>query len=127
MWLISWIIFCPVAAASFTPSKYPGQLILGAASGATFILTLVVIRLSLGWYYIRSRLLNPRIFYEESGWYDGGDLAENPGIFSPRSVNSLPSSATDSNSITTNLLWNSRIVAWRRINLGLVVNIHRFS
>ena len=30
VWLISWIIFCPVAAASFTPSKYPGQLILAS-------------------------------------------------------------------------------------------------
>ncbi|MBD2482222.1 MULTISPECIES: CGLD27 family protein [Planktothrix] len=78
VWFISWVIFCPVAAASFAPSKYPGQLILSAATGASFILTLVVIRLSLGWYYIRSRLLSSKIFYEESGWYDGQTWLKTP-------------------------------------------------
>jgi hypothetical protein len=37
-----------------------------------------VIRLSLGWYYIRSRLLSPRISYEESGWYDGQTWLKTP-------------------------------------------------
>lgn len=37
----------------------------------TLILSLVVIRLYLGWSYIARRLFSATIFYEESGWYDG--------------------------------------------------------
>ena len=32
---------------------------------------LVLVRLFLGWLYVRDRLYNPTVFYEESGWYDG--------------------------------------------------------
>jgi len=35
------------------------------------LLSLVLIRLYLGWSYILSRLFSATIFYEESGWYDG--------------------------------------------------------
>ena len=35
------------------------------------LLSLVLIRLYLGWSYIISRLFSASIFYEESGWYDG--------------------------------------------------------
>jgi hypothetical protein len=31
----------------------------------------VLLRLYLGWSYIRDRLNSEKIFYEESGWYDG--------------------------------------------------------
>lgn len=34
-------------------------------------LSIVLIRLYLGWAYIVSRLFSSSIFYEESGWYDG--------------------------------------------------------
>nr|YP_007878247.1 conserved hypothetical plastid protein [Calliarthron tuberculosum]AGA63858.1 conserved hypothetical plastid protein [Calliarthron tuberculosum] len=37
----------------------------------TFTLTLILIRLYLGWSYIVQRLFSATIFYEESGWYDG--------------------------------------------------------
>ena len=36
-----------------------------------FILILIIFRLLLAWNYIKERLYNPTIFYEESGWYDG--------------------------------------------------------
>lgn len=71
VWGLSWLVCGPVAAASFPPLKYPVQFILSGAAGASLILTLVVIRLYLGWYYIKSRLVSPTVFYEESGWYDG--------------------------------------------------------
>jgi hypothetical protein len=35
------------------------------------LVVLVLLRLYLGWYYIRDRLKSEKVFYEESGWYDG--------------------------------------------------------
>lgn len=35
------------------------------------MVALALLRLYLGWSYIRDRLLNETVFYEESGWYDG--------------------------------------------------------
>jgi hypothetical protein len=71
VWVWSWAIAGPVAAASFAPTKHPVQFVLVGAAGATLLLSLVLIRLYLGWFYIHSRLSNPTVFYEESGWYDG--------------------------------------------------------
>jgi hypothetical protein len=47
------------------------QFILFAAAGAFVIPGLALLRLYLGWAYVQRRLLDPAIFYEESGWYDG--------------------------------------------------------
>lgn len=71
IWVGSWIVTGPVAAASFSPSKHPLPFFLLAAAGATLFLGLVLVRLYLGWVYIRGRLLSETVFYEESGWYDG--------------------------------------------------------
>lgn len=67
----SWLIAAPIASASFPPSKYLIQFILTSMGGAEVMLALVLTRLYLGWSYIRDRLQKDRIFYEESGWYDG--------------------------------------------------------
>lgn len=69
--LWGWLIAAPIAAASFSPSKFLLKFILCSSVGATFIVTLVLLRLYLGWSYIRDRLNSDKIFYEESGWYDG--------------------------------------------------------
>jgi Conserved in the green lineage and diatoms 27 len=71
VWGWSWLIAGPVAAASFAPSKAPGQFFLCGAALAGFFMTLALLRLYLGWSYVRSRLQEPTVFYEESGWYDG--------------------------------------------------------
>ena len=71
VWLWAWAIAGPVAAASFSPARHPVQFGLMGAGGATLLLALVLIRLYLGWAYIRSRLASSTVFYEESGWYDG--------------------------------------------------------
>lgn len=71
VWLWSWVVSGPVAAASFSPEKYPVQFVLGGAAGASLIVILVLLRLYLGWNYVRSRLASTTVFYEESGWYDG--------------------------------------------------------
>lgn len=73
LWVGFWglILASPIAAASFHPVKYPIQFILSSILGSCFLLTLVLSRLYIGWVYIRDRLNNKQIFYEESGWYDG--------------------------------------------------------
>lgn len=71
LWLINWLVSAPVAAVSFPPAKHLPQFILFAAAGAFVIPGLALLRLYLGWAYVQRRLLDPAIFYEESGWYDG--------------------------------------------------------
>jgi len=71
LWSFSLLLSGPVAAASFAPDEYSGKFLLAAAAGATLVLGLTLLRLYLGWSYIRDRLLNEAVFYEETGWYDG--------------------------------------------------------
>lgn len=71
VWLAAWFISGPVSAWSFPPQRMTAQFILGGAGGAGIILGLVLMRLYLGWGYIYSRLLSPRVHYEETGWHDG--------------------------------------------------------
>lgn len=80
IWGISWLITGPVAAASFAPAKEPVQFLLCGAGGANLCLSLVLLRLYLGWKYVGDRLNGEIVFYEESGWYDGQTWAKTPAI-----------------------------------------------
>lgn len=71
IWVGSWIVVGPVATYSFSWAKHPVQFALSGAAGASLMVALALLRLYLGWSYIRDRLLNEMVFYEESGWYDG--------------------------------------------------------
>ena len=71
LWGIGWIFSAPVALVSFPFAKEPLHFSLSAAAGAIIIPLLVLVRLYLGWLYIRNRLASERVVYEESGWYDG--------------------------------------------------------
>jgi len=71
IWGLSWIVAGPVAYSSFPPHKYIIQFLLCGSAGASIGVILVLLRLYLGWSYVRDRLASPIIFYEESGWYDG--------------------------------------------------------
>lgn len=71
LWAVSWMISAPVAAVSFPPAKHLSQFLLFASAGALVIPGLALLRLYLGWAYVQRRLLDPAVFYEESGWYDG--------------------------------------------------------
>lgn len=71
LWGVSSLIAGPIAAASFAPAKLPLQFALMMGAGAIVLPFLALLRLYLGWRYVRSRLDEPRVFYEESGWYDG--------------------------------------------------------
>ncbi len=53
-----------------------GHFASGSLLGANALLSLVLIHLYLGWAYIRRRLVQVQIPYEESGWYDGALYAK---------------------------------------------------
>ncbi|PSB23232.1 DUF1230 domain-containing protein [filamentous cyanobacterium CCP1] len=71
LWSLSWLISFPVAATSFSPTKASVHFFLCGAAGAMILPTLALVRLYLGWWYVRNRLSQPLVVYEESGWYDG--------------------------------------------------------
>jgi hypothetical protein len=66
-----WLLIGPIAGASFPPQKKPLYFLLAGTIGVTICVGLVVLRLYLGWFYISDRLKAEKVFYEESGWYDG--------------------------------------------------------
>jgi len=70
-WGWGWLIAGPVTAASFPLRTEPFQFALCGALGASLCVVFMVLRLYLGWSYIRTRLVKTTIPYEESGWYDG--------------------------------------------------------
>jgi hypothetical protein len=80
VWAWSCLLSGPIAASSFAPVKYPAQFVLSGAAGASFILGLALLRLYLGWFYVRSRLSNPTVVYEESGWYDCQSWPKTPEV-----------------------------------------------
>ncbi|MEA5568752.1 CGLD27 family protein [Anabaena sp. UHCC 0399] len=71
IWTLSWLIAGPVAAASYPPTKQLAHFLLCGAAGASVGVILGLVRLYLGWLYVRDRLHSTTVFYEESGWYDG--------------------------------------------------------
>lgn len=80
VWAWSWLIAGPIAAASFAPHKHTMQFLVCGAGGAGVFLALTLLRLYLGWFYVRDRLLKETIFYEESGWYDGQTWKKPPEV-----------------------------------------------
>ncbi|CAL5366785.1 unnamed protein product [Camellia sinensis] len=72
LWLVTFTVLgAPIAAASFNPSREPLRFVLAAGTGTLFLVSLIVLRIYLGWSYVGDRLLSAVIPYEESGWYDG--------------------------------------------------------
>ncbi|MGK7895996.1 MAG: CGLD27 family protein [Xenococcus sp. (in: cyanobacteria)] len=65
------LIAAPIAAASYAPTEYPLKFMIASLAGSGFLATLFLVRLYLGWSYLRDRLYRGKISYEESGWYDG--------------------------------------------------------
>lgn len=71
VWVWGWLISAPIAAASFDPQTSPLPFILWGTMGASVLVVFTVLRLYLGWSYVRDRLCASTVVYEESGWYDG--------------------------------------------------------
>lgn len=67
----SFLLISPVCVSAFSPEKWPVQFILVSVIAALVLPFLTLIQLYVGWRHVRDRLNAPRVFYEESGWYDG--------------------------------------------------------
>lgn len=68
---VAGLLATPFAATSFSLTDALSQFVLTLGVASTGILLLLVLRLYLGWSYVCDRLLREKIFYEETGWYDG--------------------------------------------------------
>ncbi|CAA3014493.1 protein CONSERVED IN THE GREEN LINEAGE AND DIATOMS 27, chloroplastic [Olea europaea var. sylvestris] len=81
LWLVTFTVLgVPIAAASFNPTKDPLRFVLAAGTGTLFLVSLIVLRIYLGWSYVGDRLLSAVIPYEETGWYDGQMWVKPPEI-----------------------------------------------
>lgn len=61
----------PIANLFFDFVKSPLNFCLIDSIFSFFFILLIISRLFLSWNYIKQRLNNSIIFYEESSWYDG--------------------------------------------------------
>lgn len=61
----------PIAGATWVDDGYILQKVLAANVGSLGVVLAILVRLSIGWGYIASRLTSRVVEYEESGWYDG--------------------------------------------------------
>ncbi|KAE8701183.1 subtilisin-like protease-like isoform 1 [Hibiscus syriacus] len=81
LWLVTFTVLgAPIAAASFNPSREPLRFVLAAGTGTLFLVSLIVLRIYLGWSYVGDRLLSAVIPYEETGWYDGQMWVKPPEV-----------------------------------------------
>jgi len=73
VWVSFWsaILTVPLAMSVFVPWHDWFHCILSSAIGICLLSAIFISRIYLGWQYIKDRLKSDRIFYEESGWYDG--------------------------------------------------------
>lgn len=74
---IAWVSFwslvfaAPLSMSIYAPVKNPVAFTLSCIVGVALLSGLFLSRIYLGWQYVKNRLKSDRIFYEESGWYDG--------------------------------------------------------
>lgn len=81
LWFVTFTALgVPIAAASFNPSREPLRFVLAAGTGTLFLVSLIVLRIYLGWSYVGDRLLSAVVPYEESGWYDGQMWVKPPEV-----------------------------------------------
>lgn len=73
VWVVFWsgIVIIPLAMSIFAPTEELLKFILSSLIGMCCLTGLFLSRIYLGWNYVKNRLKSDRIFYEESGWYDG--------------------------------------------------------
>jgi hypothetical protein len=72
-WVSFWclVFVVPLSMSLFTVVKQPLEFALSCLIGVSLLTGLFLSRIYLGWQYVKDRLKRDRIFYEESGWYDG--------------------------------------------------------
>lgn len=70
----------PVSAATFKWATEPVPFLAAASIGSTLVVTVVLLRLYLGWSFVGNRLLSATVEYEETGWYDGQVWVKTPQV-----------------------------------------------
>jgi len=72
-WLCFWsaVFAVPLSMSVFSPQHDWFHGVLSSLVGICILTGIFISRIYLGWQYIKDRLQSDRIFYEESGWYDG--------------------------------------------------------
>jgi Conserved in the green lineage and diatoms 27 len=72
-WVAVWslVLVVPLSLSIFSPGKELLEFVLSSLIGVSLLTALFLSRIYLGWQYVKNRLKSDRIFYEESGWYDG--------------------------------------------------------
>ena len=72
-WVSFWclLLVAPLSMSIFNPTREPLAFGLSCSVGMLLLTSLFLSRIYLGWQYVKNRLQSDRIFYEESGWYDG--------------------------------------------------------
>ena len=72
-WVCFWsaVLAIPLAMSVFVPRHDWLHCILSSLVGIALLAGVFISRIYLGWQYVKDRLKSDRIFYEESGWYDG--------------------------------------------------------
>ena len=72
-WLCFWsaVFAVPLSMSVFAPQHDWFHGVLSSLVGICILIGIFISRIYLGWQYIKDRLQSDRIFYEESGWYDG--------------------------------------------------------
>ena len=82
IWVSFWslLLVAPLAFSIYAPSKNPIEFTLCCLIGVSLLTGLFLSRIYLGWQYVKDRLKSDRIFYEESGWYDGQTWLKPPAM-----------------------------------------------
>jgi hypothetical protein len=57
-----------VSAVTFNISRELPQCLAAASVGSSFVVTVLVWRLYLGWQHVGDRLISATVEYEETGW-----------------------------------------------------------
>lgn len=82
VWVAFWslILVAPLAMSIYAPAQEPLQFTVSSLIGVCCLTGLFLSRIYLGWQYIKERLKRDRIFYEETGWYDGQTWLKPPAM-----------------------------------------------
>ncbi len=78
VWIPLFLLTAPIAAGSFSWRQDPGHWLATTILAANGLVSLVIVRLYLGWQYVQDRLRQEQVAYEESGWYDIAIAAKTP-------------------------------------------------
>lgn len=71
LFFLFFTIALPFSSLFINFNKSIIKLLLVNSAVSSFLVILIILRLLLGWNYIKQRLNDSKVFYEESSWYDG--------------------------------------------------------